>query len=664
MKEIPVKVQNDHLERMIAVKTPVLAVAELIWNALDAEAGLVEVTFDVNDLGAAEKVVIKDDGHGMQYEDAEYSFGNLGGSWKKLAKQSKNGVRRLHGQKGQGRFKAFALGSRVTWKTCYKTNGHFAKYSVLGRKDHLMKFTIDDEPKLSKTGLIGTQVTIDKFENGNNSLLLPKAFQVITEQFALYLSQYPNIAIIYEGNKVDPKDAIENQENYDLGEFQLESGRITNARLTIIEWKNTTDRALYLCDTDGFAVSETKPNIQAPGFNFTAYLKSDFIRELEEQNLVLEDLSQDLKKIVTAARAKLKDHFRKRAAENSSKLVEEWKEEKIYPYEGEAKNIIEETERQVFDVVALSLHEYLPDFETSDRKNKKLTFTLLKQAIEESPAAVQRIFGEVLELPKEKQKEFAELLEKTSLTAIINASKQVTDRLDFLRGLELLVFNDQSKKQLLERSQLHKILAERTWIFGEEFNLTVNDQSLTEVLEKHLELLRKPKEKNKKKLKPVIREDGSTGIVDLMLSRRVPQPRAEEREHLIVELKRPTQDINQDVAAQIKSYAFAVDADERFRDTKTKWHFWVISNDIADSVRKEANQKNRPKDLLYDDEEGRVYIWVKTWGQLIEGCRARLEFFQKELNYSAQTEDAIAHLRKVHEKYLPPFFIEKPKTEE
>jgi hypothetical protein len=44
----------------------------------------------------------------------------------------------------------------------------------------------------------------------------------------------------------------------------------------------------------------------------------------------------------------------------------------------------------------------------------------------------------------------------------------------------------------------------------------------------------------------------------LMLSRVVPQPKSEEREHLVIELKRPAKKIDSDVASQIESYAFAV----------------------------------------------------------------------------------------------------------
>ncbi len=62
MKELSVKVQSDYLERVVAGKNPVLAIAELIWNSLDAEATHVEVKFESNTMGAetVEKVIISD----------------------------------------------------------------------------------------------------------------------------------------------------------------------------------------------------------------------------------------------------------------------------------------------------------------------------------------------------------------------------------------------------------------------------------------------------------------------------------------------------------------------------------------------------------------------------------------------------------------------------
>ena len=107
----------------------------------------------------------------------------------------------------------------------------------------------------------------------------------------------------------------------------------------------------------------------------------------------------------------------------------------------------------------------------------------------------------------------------------------VVDRLNFINGLEAMLFDTELKETFKERSQLHRILVDNTWIFGEEFALTVDDQSLTQVLRAHA----KAKKLNILIDEPVKRPGGRRGIVDLMLSRRVPTNREEELSHLVVE---------------------------------------------------------------------------------------------------------------------------------
>ena len=138
-----------------------------------------------------------------------------------------------------------------------------------------------------------------------------------------------------------------------------------------------------------------------------------------------------------------------------------------------------------------------------------------------------------------------------------------------------------------------------------------------------------------------------------MLSKRIPLPKPDLRQHLIVELKRPTQDIDLKVQNQVIKYANAISADERFHDTHTEWQLWAVSNDMDDSVRQLANQKNRPSGLLFESPEGHVYVWAKTWGQIIQECKGRLEFFQQRLQYQADRASGLAYLQATHDKYLP-----------
>src|SRR6476660_5353582 len=62
--EYSVEVQPDFLERQ-AKALPVSAVAELIWNGLDADATNIEVEFGDDSLGGMSRIAISDNGHGI-----------------------------------------------------------------------------------------------------------------------------------------------------------------------------------------------------------------------------------------------------------------------------------------------------------------------------------------------------------------------------------------------------------------------------------------------------------------------------------------------------------------------------------------------------------------------------------------------------------------------
>jgi hypothetical protein len=285
---------------------------------------------------------------------------------------------------------------------------------------------------------------------------------------------------------------------------------------------------------------------------------------------------------------------------------------------------------------------------------------MLRQAIERGPEELQLILSEVLDLSPRKRSELAKLLKRTALSSIISAAKTVADRLDFVHGLETLLFDPDEKKRFKERSQLHRLLADNTWLFGEEFALTIDDQSLTEVLRKHLKLLKIDAPVNGE----VRRIDGTRGIVDLVLTRKLPTARANEYDHLVVELKAPKLKIGKDETSQVLSYAFAVIEDERFQSLSARWTFWVVSNDMDGFARNQIKSANRPRGVLWESDDSRSRVWVKTWSEIIGDAKTRLEVFQKELNYSADHQAAVKHLRELYSKILAGSDVEESTEED
>lgn len=671
MQVLEVEVAQDHIDSLSKAKKPILGVAELIWNSVDADATDVKVTLHRNSLNAIESIKVADNGLGISMTDAQDGFGHLGGSWKKLERQSRREKRILHGKQGQGRYRAFAVCENVEWESVHLLNGTLKQFTIAGTSKNKRRFTISDEKQSTRDGT-GTTVTLTNIITQQRSLEPDRAVAELNRVLALYLKQYPQVRILYDGEPVDPSALEDRRTSYELPVVTTEDGESYKSSLTILEWKIDIERALYLCTAEGFTLREMAPGIQAPGYQFTAYLRSKLLEELDEAGNIDMDDFTDLRKLLDLAKEQMKRHFLQRDAEQASGIVERWKEENIYPYVGQPKDIMEETERQIFDVVASSLDSYVSEFKEVKPKAKKLTFNLLRYALESNPSSLQFILSEVVGLPKDKQDEFAALLQKTSLIAMINASKIVTDRLDFLKGLEYLLYDPEMRPTVKERSQLHKLVSRNTWIFGDEFFLVNNDESLTNVLRKHVKNALFDVDLDSEVLRP----DGSKGVIDIGLSNMPTdeqivesdvwiskifnrQP-SEGRHHLIIELKRPSQPVTSAVISQTKSYAFAVAGDDRFQNVKANWTFWALSTKMDKFAHLEAQVDGLPKGVVFQSKAAaernyNMTVWAKSWAEVIEQCSARLRFFQERLNYHASQSSGKQFLVETYPKFIPKF---------
>lgn len=651
----PVEVQSDFLEKITRAK-PVQALAEFIWNSLDADASRVDVFINTNALGVMSEIIVRDNGTGMEYEKAPELFQRLGGSWKRVGATTKKAGRFLHGQDGRGRFKAFTLGRIAEWNVVYQKGKSLSAFSVTMNASNMKEVSISEEKLAEREACPGVTFTIAELHREFRSLTSETGIQELTEMFALYLADYKDVAIVVDGKRIDPSIVMASQGSINLSDVS-DDGRTYPVRLDIIEWKTVTKRALYLCGEKGLPLKRVDGRFHVGSFQFSAYVKSSYVSKLQKEGtLELSEMNSAMEKVIAEAQTAINDYFRTRAAKEASSVVQEWKESQVYPYQGEATNRIEEVERQVFDIVAVTAAQYLPEFSASPHKNKALHLRLLRQAMEKSPEELQLILGEVLKLPKRKQEELAELLRDVSLSSIISAAKIVADRLRFLTGLDAILFDTESKKRLRERSQLHRIIEQNCWLFGEEYNLSVDDKSLTEVLRKHRELLGDSIAIDE----PVKHPSKERGIIDLMLSRSIRRHKADDLTHLVVELKAPKVKINRNEITQLEEYAMSVTQDERFRSVNTTWVFWAISDDYGDYAEHRMKNFTSNNGKIY--ESGNVSIWVKSWAQVLDENRARLQFFQEHLEYEADRGASLQHLQDKYAHFLEGVLVEDSST--
>ena len=190
MSEYSVEIQPDFLERQTKAQ-PIPAVAELIWNALDADATEITVDFEDDKLGGMAKIVVADNGHGIPHADAPTLFANLGGSWKKHGARTKLLNRMLHGQDGRGRFKALALGSAVDWKVTYVRDNKLFCYNIEILESDIRRVRIGDESPVKGRAPTGVTVVVSELKRNFTSLAPENSIQEFSEVFAIYLKNLP-----------------------------------------------------------------------------------------------------------------------------------------------------------------------------------------------------------------------------------------------------------------------------------------------------------------------------------------------------------------------------------------------------------------------------------------------------------------------------------------
>ena len=123
---INLQLHENHFDRIKNFK-PINAIKEMIWNSYDADANNVSVNVikadnNIFDEEYITDVVVTDDGRGINLTECKEAFESFGISSKTYQTTSVNG-RKLHGQKGEGRYSIFSIGSDIKWYSVYDDNG-------------------------------------------------------------------------------------------------------------------------------------------------------------------------------------------------------------------------------------------------------------------------------------------------------------------------------------------------------------------------------------------------------------------------------------------------------------------------------------------------------------------------------------------------------------
>lgn len=617
------------------------AVAELIWNGLDADASAIAVSVDLGPLGAPVSLTIADDGVGMSYAKATEVFELHGDSWKADAKFSAQG-RPMHGRLGRGRFLAYTLGTAATWETVSSEPEGMQLTRVTGRRSKPDSFDFDGPLGTDKAA--GTVLTL-KARDVQAVARLTDAGVVeqLTARLAATLFALPEVEVTYRGEKVDPSQQVDVDEVIDL---QIDPALLLGhspPQLRVVEWKKDMGAAVVmLCDEHGSVVTQHKPdNMPKPPIHWSAYLTWEGFSDPDLMGTPdLEYPAVRHGMLLAAVADALASYLDQRLIERKGQIIAEWKAERVYPYDGLPASPTEEVERDLFDIVAVisspNIGKTVPQ--------KKLSLRLLREAIRAEPSRARHALEAVLDLSDHESEILTGLMDRTTVGSLVRAGGLTADRVDLLRALGDLLYSDATRKDFREVDQLHPMVVREPWLFGDEWELSLSESGLTGVVKSAVARLGKAAEYAPT---PVRLESGKQGRVDLVMYRCLPE--SEATRHLVVELKRPMK-VSMTEFGQISNYATTITDHPEVLSATNSWDFWLVCTDMDSAVRNLLNDPRHPGLATRAD---RYRIWVITWTELLESCGRKLAATQSQLDLVATSETSRAYLRRTHDDLIP-----------
>ena len=646
---IPIVVEQDHIESLTKA-SGTTALAELIWNSLDADATQIHISCVQSPIEGYESISITDNGHGLTYFHAEEVFKKLGGSAKRDSFVTPNG-RSYHGKEGKGRYKAFALGDLVRFESVYIELGVSKRFELVIDRNNLKNPKLSDLEILPDLINSGFKVTI----YNPNQNLVTEAFSIsnrndLEEKFVQYYTSYPTFDILVNDQKLLFNSLIKNSYEETIRSEVADLSYIF--KIKIVEWNFDNKKKTYFCNSKGIPFREYKIGIRS-GLPISIFVESNYIERLHRENtLAIAELDPTLNDIWESAKEIARKYVREQLHHHSREFIDNLKKDHIYPYDHEPTDEIGTATRQVFDIVALQINEYVPNFNDQDKRSKGLTMRLVKEALESDSSNLQKILTEVIGLPDDKREELSELLDKTSLSNIIDTMKDITHRLNFLHGLELLIYDSVHSLKIKERKHLHQILVNETWIFGDEYTYGADDITLKNVLKEYVKSL------GRDDFEEVVQQEDNSDlrtIPDVCLWRQFSTGHISEYRNLVIELKKPTVDGGFAELNQIQSYAQKVARDARFPKEHTRWTFVLLVRDVKDEIEPQLNQANRRYGHVFAGDH--FDVWVIRWGNIIHEAKARYKYVKDKLDISFKNNnDALSHLKAKYNQYLPDEF--------
>lgn len=645
-----IKIGSEGVRKALAKFKPEQSIAQYVWNGFDAGASVVDIRFEANHIGNIPEITIDDNGEGIVYDNLDTTFKPFYESARGGAVHMQSNPE-IHGSNGIGRLTFQSFASKAVWQTVYSKGNQNFEYKISIHKDKLNEFD-PSKPKPSNRQT-GTSVSISAIFNLNEYDLKSKVREHLIKDFCWYLelNKKDDFCILINGERLAYDDFLldEYRDKY----VHKETG--TEFKIAFYQWAANLNEysKFYFIDSngkrkhkenttfnnksDGFFHSVLIESAYFDNFNFNAD-ESDkreiLLRETTKRDKPYQFLKLKLNELLKSKRTPYLET-------SASKLIDDLEQKEAIP-KHDVKAPVNAFRRQMLVDTLKGLYKFEPKLFSGLNPEQKIVFTRFINLALEGGGRDQlfKIIRDVIDLTDEERTKLADILDDIHLDKIITTIGLLNNRKKTIEKLKDLVFNP--SKYSTKETHIQSIVENNTWIFGEEYNLTVaQNADFDTALRKY-----RKKIENSDSVDKIDHKD-SKKRVDIFITRKriVRYNKINPLiENIIVELKSPDVKLGRKECSQIETYMRLIKNTDQFNSTKAEWTFLLLGNEflttrgeknpyIQDQIE---NNEVHGDDIVIYDKANNYLVKAKTWATIFDEFDIAHDFFLKELQAKQQ----------------------------
>lgn len=493
------------------------AIAELISNAWDAMARNVWITIPLDKaLDSSDEIVVKDDGHGMTYEECNAAYLVIGRDRRRTEgdfsrKYAGMRKRKLQSRKGIGKLAGFGIATDIEVRTV--SNGkvsHFAmNYDdiVSGgnfvSKDGYQPEALTEDGSTTKDAS-GTSV---RLVNLKISRSIPKdqfirsmarRFTILSDEFRVHVN----------GERI-AREEYPFQFRFPTVAGQWQQDTLPSGQ-SIKWWAGFTERPIADEDARGFVVYARGKLAQSPWFfdlsggawgqhglqYMTGEVVADFLDQTEGQDLIATD--RGTVRWEDPVAAPLKDWGVKKVKELLDKWATNRSQQKIRSPRVqqylELSSKLPEREQRIFRSFVEKVTS-IPQVDV-DQEGRDILDELVEFGYN---AVTNRAFLDIIKqlnaADPDALEKLSEALIEWDILEAVSTARLVRGRVEIIRNFGAMI-----KAGVPEKPDMQDYLKEHPWLIDPQWTMLVHEQSLDRFIEEKFKLKKSKTEDGKKRL--------------------------------------------------------------------------------------------------------------------------------------------------------------------